>query len=283
MEKIDSILSNILEYANFLNESGYPISFSFLAPEIQLNCPFAYRYDAHLCSVCSYLKRNPTTINDCHKNKLALIKKAPTAPYYGCCYAGVEEYVVPILHDNIPIVFVHVYGYRNATAKSDRLMRHTAKRCSEQFPDLYQKLSLEPPSLSKVISFTTPFKFMFSALYEACLQKATASEEQHLLNQILKYVYEHYINNITYADIARELHYSESHLRHLFRTHTNKTIKQFILELQLKQAMDLLNTSEYTVTEIATLVGFNDPNHFSVIFKKKFGVTPMQYKKHRKS
>lgn len=49
----------------------------------------------------------------CHKNKLALIKKAPKFPYYGCCYAGVEEYVFPILNNGIPIVFIHVYGYRN--------------------------------------------------------------------------------------------------------------------------------------------------------------------------
>lgn len=280
MENYDSVLDDIFAYTDFLIDAGYKISFTILSPVILLGCPPAHRYDAHLCSVCSYLKRNPATLNACHANKLALIRRAPTEPYYGCCYAGVEEYVVPLLHNGIPIALVHVSGYRRNVPRSARLMARVAAKSDKRFTYLYKKLSASPPPPEKVNAFAAPLEYMFGKLYELCENKSSGQDE-HVLGRILDYVYEHYVNDISYADIARELCYSESYLRHIFKAQTNKTIKQFVMELRLSHAANLLLSSDYSITEIAILAGFNDSNHFSAVFHKHFGVAPKQYRRSR--
>ena len=51
----------------------------------------------------------------------------------------------------------------------------------------------------------------------------------------------------------------------------------FIREMRIKRAMQLLETGEYNVSTIAYMTGFNDPKYFSKCFKKKYGVSPSEF------
>ncbi|MBC7847854.1 MAG: helix-turn-helix transcriptional regulator [Flavobacterium sp.] len=58
---------------------------------------------------------------------------------------------------------------------------------------------------------------------------------------------------------------------------TGLTVSEFIKEIRLKRAEQLVLMKCGTISEIAYKVGFNDPKYFSKCFKQQFGVTPAQY------
>ncbi len=67
---------------------------------------------------------------------------------------------------------------------------------------------------------------------------------------------------------------AERQLRQLFRQQTGMTISQYLRQLRICQAQDLLRHSEMLIGDIATRCGFEDSNYFSVVFTKETGLTP---------
>ena len=65
----------------------------------------------------------------------------------------------------------------------------------------------------------------------------------------------------------------------LFNREMGKSIREYINELRIRDAKVLLKTTNLTVTDIAFTVGFNSSNYFAELFKKKEGLSPLQYKK----
>ena len=59
---------------------------------------------------------------------------------------------------------------------------------------------------------------------------------------------------------------------------TNFTPNDFILEIRMKRAMQLLEQNKINISEICYSVGFRSPKYFGQLFKKKFGKSPSEYK-----
>lgn len=53
---------------------------------------------------------------------------------------------------------------------------------------------------------------------------------------------------------------------------------EFIKEVRINRAIELIKTGEYSMTQVAYMVGINDPRYFSKCFKHRFGITPTEYK-----
>ncbi len=75
-------------------------------------------------------------------------------------------------------------------------------------------------------------------------------------------------------DLAREVGMSHSHLHRQLKSVTNQNPSQFIREIRLKKAKELLLNGDLTVAEISYLVGFGSPAYFSRCFHEYFGVAP---------
>lgn len=71
---------------------------------------------------------------------------------------------------------------------------------------------------------------------------------------------------------------AERHLRQVFRQQTGMSISQYLRQLRICQAQDLLRNSELLVGNIATRCGFEDSNYFSVVFTKETGMTPRMWR-----
>ena len=74
--------------------------------------------------------------------------------------------------------------------------------------------------------------------------------------------------------LARELEVSRSELYRRIKKKEQKSASQFIREIRLERALELLNAEEHSITEIAYMVGFNSPTYFSTCFKEYFGYSP---------
>jgi AraC-like DNA-binding protein len=79
-------------------------------------------------------------------------------------------------------------------------------------------------------------------------------------------------------DLAGELNMSVSHLHHVFKEHTGLSPYQYHLQLKIQRAKEMLHDSGLAVKRIAGILGFQDLYHFSKIFKRKTGVSPLKWR-----
>lgn len=101
------------------------------------------------------------------------------------------------------------------------------------------------------------------------------------LRPALDYIEQNYAERISVNQLAQLLCLSPDRLGHLFRDGVGQAPLQYINEIRLRKAMNLLQTEEYTVTEVAQAVGFFDYNHFGRLFRRRYGCTPNQVRQGR--
>ncbi|SHH62010.1 Signal transduction histidine kinase [Wenyingzhuangia marina] len=96
-----------------------------------------------------------------------------------------------------------------------------------------------------------------------------------LISNIKELIEQHIANpNLTMGFLCEELAMSTSKLYRKITQLTDMSPSEFIRTIRLKKSAELLQTKNYNVSEVANMVGFNDPLYFSRCFKKQFGVAP---------
>ena len=79
-------------------------------------------------------------------------------------------------------------------------------------------------------------------------------------------------------DLVRELAVSRSVFFKKLKTLTGLAPIEFIKEMRIKRAAQLIETGEFNMTQISYMVGINDPRYFSKCFKQRYNMTPTEYK-----
>ena len=110
------------------------------------------------------------------------------------------------------------------------------------------------------------------------------SPDEKLMERVMKVINDNISNpNLTIEQITNEVGISRVHLHRKLKELTNQTTRDFIRNIRLKEAARLLSEKQHTISEIAMLTGFNDPNNFSTTFKELYGVPPSMYMKEQLS
>ena len=110
------------------------------------------------------------------------------------------------------------------------------------------------------------------------------SPDEKLMERIMKVINENIGNpNLTIETITTEVGISRVHLHRKLKELTNQTTRDFIRNIRLKEAARLLSEKQHTISEIAMLTGFTDPNNFSTTFKELYGMPPSMYMKEQLS
>ncbi len=98
------------------------------------------------------------------------------------------------------------------------------------------------------------------------------------LPKILEWIRVHSLQNISLADVSHEFNYSKEYLARYFKKHMGMSMQQYIYNLKLSKAKELLCESDKTVKEIAEALGFQDEKYFMKLFKRMEDTTPKQYR-----
>lgn len=93
-----------------------------------------------------------------------------------------------------------------------------------------------------------------------------------------RYIHENYTSNLSLPEIAEYAHLSPFYLSNLFSKANGSTITDYINSVRLQKACELLTTTNMMIYEIAAAVGYENVTYFSKIFKKTYGITPLEYK-----
>lgn len=106
-------------------------------------------------------------------------------------------------------------------------------------------------------------------------EKESSSDK---LPKILEWIRVHSMQNISLADVSHEFNYSREYLARYFKKHMGMSMQQYIYNLKLSKAKELLCESDQTVREIAEALGFQDEKYFMKLFKRMEDTTPKQYR-----
>lgn len=96
--------------------------------------------------------------------------------------------------------------------------------------------------------------------------------------QIQIWLQDNYPRQISFADVARQFGMSLRTFNRRFKAATNQTPLQYLQEIRISVARDLLKTSNLSITEIGERVGYQDTSYFGQLFKKLLSVTPREYR-----
>ena len=94
------------------------------------------------------------------------------------------------------------------------------------------------------------------------------------LNTVLSYIHDNYAEPITNKELANLIHVSEFHFSHIFKDAMGMSPLNYVNEVRLKKAFNLLEQKEMTISEIAIAVGFQDYNNFGRQFRRLYGYAP---------
>lgn len=284
---MDNLLENIANYIDILNKDyGLQVSFDYTPFPLPHILFLQKRNILHENPFCSCIKKYG--MHYCILQKTYLKKHCGKEPFWGKCFAGVEEYVFPVISNQKTINFVSISGYRSANDPMINFEK-LSKRCNVNISKLiseYEKLNTKIPHLEQIKPLIYPLVAMLELYHQQIdLQNEYTqpdSAENQLYLSILNYIAENYRNNITLNDISMFCHYSQSHICNIFKKFSNKSILQFIIDMKLNEGAKQLKNSDKKVCDISYDLGFCDSNYFTNQFKKHFGITPKQYRKQNK-
>ena len=113
--------------------------------------------------------------------------------------------------------------------------------------------------------------------YARLLALAAAESASNPVSAVLEYMRAHLYESLTVADLADLVSLSPSAFAHLFRDITGRSPYQFLKEMRLDRARELLVDGNFTVARISKVVGYASVSHFISEFRGRFGVTPRAY------
>ena len=113
-----------------------------------------------------------------------------------------------------------------------------------------------------------------------CVSKESVADAnaRSKIQMAIGYIQEHFAENLTVNVLAEHYGMSPNYFSSMFKKEMSRSAVNYITELRINQARELLYHSELSVVDISKKVGYEDSQYFFRVFKKYLGMTPLQYR-----
>jgi len=109
--------------------------------------------------------------------------------------------------------------------------------------------------------------------------RTTDDNSDVIVDEIKNYIDKNYMKQLSLENISKDLKMNPNYISHAFKAKMNISPIQYLLHRRFGEAQSLLMNTQLTIAEISDLLGFSNPAHFSAMFKKNVGLSPVQYKR----
>ncbi len=243
-------------------------------------CNLLFAYPAVYCKFCEYVRKNPDAnkmCEECDRRSFSECRKKDGLIIYKC-HAGLVEAVTPIKESGIIIGYL-MFGQITDSPDRSELSQSVAKLCENYKMDkdkLNELLtSVEYKNSDTIVAAA---KIMETCVSYIILKEMISPKGEMLTEKINKFIDDN-LSDVTPEALCRHLNMSRSSLYHKFSEETKKGLSEYITERKLASAKRLLRSTDFPVSKIARIVGYNDYNYFSKVFRRYFGKTPNMYRK----
>ena len=105
------------------------------------------------------------------------------------------------------------------------------------------------------------------------------SGNRSVIEQTVSYIRDNPTADLSLQALARKAKFSPVYFHKLFKASTGKTLHEYVEEQKIKKAIDIMVSTDLTLTQIAYECGFSSQSYFNSAFKKKMNLTPREYAK----
>lgn len=110
------------------------------------------------------------------------------------------------------------------------------------------------------------------------IKKNKSSKSSKIIEEVKKYIKENYQRDeLSIDEIAKKLFVNYAHLSFIFKRETGVTINEYLTEIRIKKAKQLIDGGNTLVLDVSRRVGYADANYFGKCFKKYYGLAPSKY------
>ena len=147
---------------------------------------------------------------------------------------------------------------------------------------LLQYLNMEHADLSEIASLLFQIIHKLTADYRMDRDSLKIYLKEHMsekIDRILNYINHYYCEPLSLTDVAAHFQVSETYLSRYFKKKTGQNFINYLNEVRIENAALELRGTDASITNIAMDSGFSTPSVLNRYFKKKYGITPSEYRK----
>ena len=189
--------------------------------------------------------------------------------------------------DRTQVWFVHFTGrevrsiLKHYEIPLDGYILHTG--IAREFEDLFRKMrdELVKCAWGYEEMLTYLFRELMLTIHRRMMEDAprVSGFIQEEMDRAKAYFEENYNKEISIEQYAASRSMSTSWFNRSFRSEAGTSPMQYILEIRIRNAQILLETTDYSVADIAAVIGYDNPMYFSRLFRKAKGMSPAKYRK----
>lgn len=206
------------------------------------------------------------------------------------------DWVKPSPEDDFSVeeFYLHSFFLSNHEERSRRLAKrpqphpedftiptHLKGKAIHDFAGLFARCYYHyiESDLVNYLQLKSTFYEIIAMLYMQCSSDYAGKIVHPQILQAQKYIAENYSARLSVPSLAAKYDLSPKYFGMLFKQATNKSVSQYIRDIRIHAAMEILSNSNLTLEQISDTVGFENSFYFSNCFKKVTGITPSEYRR----
>lgn len=244
-----------------------------------LRLPFDYCI--HSREFCNLAKSSDDGYLLCttHKNRVNRLCIKAKKRFYGRCPYGISELVFPVVSFNRVLCIIYIGNMCPDKAVTEQSIEQTSRKTGVSAADLKALLSgCENIEAHRHI-------YTAQIIADFILQNMIHGENDSLhfaVNFAKRYAKSYFMHDLHLSQISELCRINERYLGRIFKEQTSVSFREYLMDIRLNKACELLEHTSKSITEICFLCGFNEITYFNHIFKKTFLVSPSDYRKRKK-
>jgi len=230
----------------------------------------------NMCSFCTNVKSSPLGKERCQASDRAVCMECaktgkPTTHY---CHAGLVDTAVPIRFKDTVLGFI-IFG--QVADDSDIKLNELCKELKLDYNDMLSAYGeLEKYDKERISSAASIMKNVTAHLW---LSEYIEIGFSALAQEIDGYIRNNLKEKLTVTAICERFFLSKNRLYEISHQWFKMTISEYITQVRIEEAKKMLTTTDLNVREFSSLMGINDYNYFTKVFKNNVGIPPLKYKK----
>lgn len=200
-----------------------------------------------------------------------------------------HSYYLPDDSTNWEFIYITLYGaavetlYQQLTEKHGHLFTFSDQASVIQFIFKCLRKIEQQQIRNSYQASASGYQFLMTMLESLENNEADSQSFPKPIEKVIAYIKSNYQDDISLTDCVEQANLSKYHFTRQFKKYLGMTPMQYLTDIRIQKATELLLNDQASINEIAKKVGFQNGNYFAKVFKKKTGKAPNTYRKTRLS